>query len=906
MLPASAQTYGISTFAGSPLPAQGAPFGLPLIPRSIATDPNGVLYIGDYAAVYKLSGGNLIRIAGTGISGFAGDGGPATSARLYQLFGLAVASNGDVYISDSSNNRVRKVTAATGVISTIAGNGAPKFAGDNGPAVGASLNFPSALKLDNAGNLYIADSNNNAIRKVNLSTNIITTVAGTGAGFNSGSGLGDGGVATMAQLNLPNGVALDNAGNLYIADTLNNLIRKVAVGTNIISTFAGPAGLNNPWGLAFDANQNLIFADDANNRLAKIASGGGTISTIAGNGTAGYSGDGGPATAAALNGPLLVAIDNAGNIFTNEYYNFAVRQINGSTGVISTIAGNGTAGDGGPATSAFLASPAQTATDGLGDLFIPDLTRVRKVDTAGVITAVAGSTKPGFGGDNGPGTAALLGAAGGVATDGAGNVYIADVTNNRIRKLTVSTGVITTIGGNGMAAFSGDGGPATSASFNQPLGVAVDAQGNVYVADTYNHRVRKIAAGSMTVTTIAGNGQQGFSGDGGTGTGASLSYPESVALDSTGDLYIADTYNSRIRKLVLSSGVITTFAGTLSGFSGDGATATAAALSYPSGVAVDTSGNVYIADTSNQRVRKVGTNGIITTIAGTGSPDFSGDGGPATAATLNFPTGVSIDRLGRIFVSDANNSRIRALSPAPFGVMDTPADHATGVSGAVSVTGWALAAAGVSSVGLYRDPVQGEPAGANGLVYLGPTSLVPGARPDIAGAYPGYPNGNAGWGAQVLTNELPGGNGTFKIHAIATDNNGLTTDIGAHTITVDNTHSALPFGTVDTPANGATASGASYVNFGWALTPQPNMIPVDGSTITVFIDNKVAGHPTYNQARADIQTIFPGYKNTNGAVGFFMIDTTKLTNGLHTISWVVSDNAGNAQGIGSRYFNVQN
>lgn len=249
----------------------------------------------------------------------------------------------------------------------------------------------------------------------------------------------------------------------------------------------------------------------------------------------------------------------------------------------------------------------------------------------------------------------------------------------------------------------------------------------------------------------------------------------------------------------------------------------------------------------------------------------------------------------------------------PFGSLDTPANNTTGASGSVNVTGWAISYAAITNVGIWCDPIGAEPAGANGLIFIENAALVPGARPDIATAFPGYPNNNAGWGAQVLTNELPNttgtagfGTGTYRLHAIATDANGNSADIGAVTISTDNTHAVLPFGTIDTPAPGATVSGPAYVNFGWALTPQPNMIPVDGSTITVFLDNQAVGHPVYGQGRADISALFPGYQNTGKAVGYFMIDTTKLPNGLHTIAWVVSDNAGHSQGIGSRYFTVQN
>ena len=248
---------------------------------------------------------------------------------------------------------------------------------------------------------------------------------------------------------------------------------------------------------------------------------------------------------------------------------------------------------------------------------------------------------------------------------------------------------------------------------------------------------------------------------------------------------------------------------------------------------------------------------------------------------------------------------------APFGSVDTPANNITGVTGAIGVTGWAISSPAIGKVALWREPVGGEPQGT--LVYLTDTSQVPGARPDVAAAFPGYPHNDYGWGAQILTNELPNtsgsglGNGTYRIHALATSSIGQTTDIGAKTITVSNSTAVLPFGTIDTPGIGTVASGSAYVNFGWVVTPNAaNLIPKDGSTITVYIDNVAVGHPVYNNFRQDIATLFPGLQNSNGAVGYYVIDTTRLSNGLHTISWTAVDNVGNAQGLGSRFFTVLN
>ncbi len=239
-------------------------------------------------------------------------------------------------------------------------------------------------------------------------------------------------------------------------------------------------------------------------------------------------------------------------------------------------------------------------------------------------------------------------------------------------------------------------------------------------------------------------------------------------------------------------------------------------------------------------------------------------------------------------------------------------NNTSGIAGAIGVTGWALSKAGVQTVAVWREPVTGEAPTGNGLVFILNATIVPGSRPDVAQAYSGYACNDCGWGAQILTNLLPASNGvalgtgTYKLHVLVTTNSAQTIEIGTVTLGVNNAASALPFGTIDTPGQGGTASGTKFVNFGWVLTPLPNTIPVDGSTITVYIDKMAAGHPVYGNHRADIAAAFPGLNNSQGAVGYFFIDTTKLSNGLHTISWVATDSAGNAQGLGSRFFNVQN
>jgi uncharacterized protein (TIGR03437 family) len=497
---------------------------------------------------------------------------------------------------------------SNGVITTVAGGGASL--GDNGPATSALLSSPVGVALDSAGNLYIADAADNRIRKV--SNGVITTVAGNGTpGFGS-----DNGPATSAELHEPAGVAVDSAGNLYIADTQNNRIREVSHG--IIATVAG----------------------------------GGLCSAFMRFGQTG-SGDNGPATSAQLCGPEGVATDSAGNFYIADGWNL-IREVSG--GIITAVAGGGTSlGDNGPATSALLGSPSGIALDSSGNLYIADGSnnRVRKV-SGGVITTIAGNGT-GFGGDNGPATSAQLDLPSGVAVDSTGDLYIGDARNGRVRK--VSNGVITTVAGNGTPGSSGDNGPATAAQLSGfTYGLAVDSAGNLYIADAYNCRIRKVSNG--VISTAAGNGFCGFSGDNGPPNAAQLNVPSGVAVDSAGNIYIADMDNNRIRKI--SNGVITTVAGSVTGgFAGDGGDATNAQLSFPGGVAVDSAGNLYIADTNNGRIRRV-SGGVITTVAGNGS-GYSGDNGPATSAGLSYPLSVAVDSAGSLYIA-GDPYRIRKVS----------------------------------------------------------------------------------------------------------------------------------------------------------------------------------------------------------------------------------------------------
>ena len=591
------------------------------------------------------------------IFGGTPEGVPAISASLNTPSAVAVDAVGNVFVALKAAHSVIKIDLA-GIATTVAGSGSLGNSGDEGPATASTLNSPSGLAVDSLGNLYIADPPSNRVRVV-TTDGIIHAFAGTSNGGNSG----DDTPARGAQLSAPTAIIFDLSGNALIADTGNAEIRMVTT-DGIIHRFAGTgavgydgdtgtalnAQFSSPSGLAVDSLGNVYVSDTGNQRIRMIATDG-TTSVITGKGQAAYYGDGRPAIQAYVNNPTGLAFDADGNLYIADIGNDRVRRIT-TDGKIASYAGtgnHGAEGDGGWATSANL-NLLGIALDAKSNLLIADGTnyRVRIVTAAdGIINTLAGTGLVSYNPRN--------------VVSNANTIIFSDGNNNRIRSFDLTSGQINLVAGNGKADFSGDGAAATDAALNGPRGLFLDPSGSLYIADSGNNRIRLVTPAG-TISTVAGNGATDGGGDLGPATQASLNGPVDVKMAADGNLYILEQSGQRLRR-VGPDGTISTVAGT--GVSGQPDTetgvATAEPLNFPSGIAVDAAGNVLIADSNNNRVRRVSSDGTISTVAGYGNSAYSGDGGPATAAALSNPAGVALDTGGNMLIADSGNNVVRRI-----------------------------------------------------------------------------------------------------------------------------------------------------------------------------------------------------------------------------------------------------
>ncbi len=711
----------------------------------------------------KLNAQNLVStVVGTGSPGFAGDGGQAILSSINGARGVMFDSVNNMIIADMANDRIRKVDAATKIITTIAGNGfnAPlsgAYFGDGGPALQAAMYYPFKTTYYK-GKLYIADLRNHVIRMVHNDT--MYTVAGTGAGTYGG----DNGQAIFADMNRPACMVFDTAGNMFIADMNNHRVRKVNMATGIITTIAGTGASGNlgdgglataaelsiPVGLVFDKKGNLYISNGGGgSRIRKVDMTTGIITKFAGT-TNGFNGDGGLATAAQLNDPEAMAFDETGNMYISDFYSNRIRRID-TFGIITTFAGGGAGtADGTPALSAYIHQPTGIAFDASGDLFIADYdNHIKKIDLVsitGTATICNGETTlltaagansytwmPGNVNTNtlsvNPNTTTVytlayssdnfslrqktftvtvvpnptvtitaidsieplrksvltvnLAASGPIThtwsanAGGKTNTLLID-TVNLWPALTATYYVayassvckdtsyftlhvqpqplIHTIFGTGVSGYAGDGGQASEAQFNNPTGIAVDKKGNIYIADLSANCVRKIDTCGI-INTIAGIPGSFFSytGDGGPATAARFAGPMAVQVDDTGNVFIVDQGNDVIRK-VNPAGIVSTYAGTgVIGFNGDGIPANTAQLYWPRDIVLDSAGNLYISDVRNFRIRKVdAATGIISTVVGNGAQGCVGSGTwPALSHSLD-PNAIVFDKHKNLLISSAN------------------------------------------------------------------------------------------------------------------------------------------------------------------------------------------------------------------------------------------------------------
>jgi sugar lactone lactonase YvrE len=723
-------------------------------PRATAVDADGNVYVADSnnSTIRKItSAGVVTTLAGSPGSPGSADG-TGSAARFKQPYGVTVDANGNVYVADTGNDTIRKITSG-GEVTTLAGL-AGSTASANGAGSVARFYGPYGVAVDGSGNLYVADTTNCTIRKI-TNDGVVSTLAGSALQPGSADGSGN-----TARFRLPKDVAVDGSGNVYVSDTFNGTIRKIT-SAGVVTTLAGvPESSGNvdgagnvarfyrPEGIAVDGNGNVYVADVENYSIRKIT-GAGVVSTL----TSGYYGTvDGPVSSAEFETPEGLAIDGSGNLYVAESHSDTIRKIT-SAGVVTTLAGSAydaTRGSAdGAASSARFNQPQGVALDGSGNLYVADSWNrtIRKISSAGVVTTVAGAAGR-DGSADGRGSAARFNLPYGVAVDASGNLYVADSYNHTIRKIT-GAGVVTTLAGRAGSKGSANG-TGRAARFNNPEGVAVDGSGNVYVADSENHTIRKITAAGV-VSTLAGvAGKRGFVD--GTGSVARFSQPNSVALDASGNLYVAD--ESTVRKIT-SGGVVATVSA---------ASATGAYLPRPACVTVDGTGNLYAIDRYDHTIRRLTSTGLLSTIGGR-SGMLGNEPGVGQAARFYFPMGLAVGAGGRLYVAGGSNQNIVVGTPDPDLTVEQPAGAA--LTDGVSIVNWGNVAPGQSAARTFtvRNDGANDLTGLTGSIVadpagdfvvttpLGATSLAAGASTSLTVTFTPVGMGTGLAGLKLASND---------------------------------------------------------------------------------------------------------------------------------------------------------
>ena len=630
---------GVPGYSGDDGPASEARFDTP---HDLNKDVDGNLYLTEMhtQVVRRIDATTSVitRVIGSGKVGWGGNGGPALECEMDNDSGIAVDDDGNIYICCEWSNVVRRVDAKTGIIDIFAGieqrhhpfesgNSRPfsgpwlnlgGYSGDGGPKEQAGLHHPEHLAFDSHGDLYICDNSNDRIRKIDMKTGIITTVLGNGQRASGG----DGELGTEAAILMPDALCFDADDNLYVGEKYGFRLRKL---------------------------------DGVTKR----------VSTLAGNGQAGWGDEGLPGPESRINSiEAGIWADPDGTVFWGDSSG-RLRRYDGVTGIVTTALGGTSIHDGGPATEAFLRGPYGISIAGNGDIYFADSwnQRIRAIDAqTGVIRTVAGEGARAYGGDGGPATDAFLGNPGDVSVGPDGTIIIADTRHAHVRCVDAD-GIIHNFAGAAFAWDKGDGGPSISANLVYPTGVEHGPSGDLYIADASAHRIRKVDATTGIITTVVGNGLDGYSGDGGPATEARIGRPMSVRLDAAGNLYFPDIGYHVVRRVDAQTGVITTAIGSGDdGYSVDGTPAVDARLGTPHGVEVSADGRtLYVADTTNFQVRAVGPDKVLRTIAGSDDGGDCGDGGSATSAALNYPYSLRLYGEDVLLISDHWNNKLRAV-----------------------------------------------------------------------------------------------------------------------------------------------------------------------------------------------------------------------------------------------------